>query len=106
MHCECEGRIESDNIIPMSNVRLFISAVTTKKEINLMKRELSEISLTSRERECLRWTSKGKTAWEIGVILGISQSTVVTHLNNGRAKFGVYSKHEAVIHAMNMGLIH
>ena len=64
-----------------------------------------DISLTNRETECLCWTSKGKTAWEIGVILGISQSTVVTHLNNGREKFGVFSKHEAVIRALHLGLI-
>lgn len=64
-----------------------------------------KILLTNREKECLCWTLKGKTAWEIGVILGISQSTVVTHLNNGREKFGVYSKHQAVIHALNQGII-
>lgn len=70
-----------------------------------MQRIPHETTLTNREIECLSWTSKGKTAWEVGVILGISQSTVVTHLNNGRYKFGVYSKHEAVIHALNLGMI-
>ena len=35
-------------------------------------------ALASREAECLRWTMEGKTAWEIGVILGIAESTVVS----------------------------
>ncbi len=70
-----------------------------------MNAEPCDIHLTNREKECLCWTSKGKTAWEIGTILGIFQSTVVTHLNGGRAKFGVYSKHQAVLQAMSLGLI-
>lgn len=70
-----------------------------------MKTKPRDTTLTNREIECLNWTLKGKTAWEIGVILGISQSTVVTHLNNGRKKFGVYSKHQAVICALRLGVI-
>lgn len=65
----------------------------------------SDIELTTRERECLLWTSRGKTAWEISEILGIGESTVVSHLNSARDKFGVYSKHHAVVKAIMRGLI-
>ncbi|MFK5073526.1 helix-turn-helix domain-containing protein, partial [Klebsiella pneumoniae] len=31
--------------------------------------------LSPREFECLEWSSRGKSAWEIGSILGISRRT-------------------------------
>jgi DNA-binding CsgD family transcriptional regulator len=62
--------------------------------------------LTDRERECLLWTARGKTAVEISTILAISSETVVFHLKNAMRKIGVYSKHHAVVKAIMMGLIH
>lgn len=63
------------------------------------------VRLSPRERECLKWTAAGKTAWEIGEILDVSESTVVWHLNNAKAKLGVYGKSHAVVKAMMLGLI-
>jgi DNA-binding CsgD family transcriptional regulator len=62
-------------------------------------------ALTPREIECLRWTMEGKTAWEVGTILGISERTAVLHVNNAAHKLNCVSKHQAVIKAMRMGLI-
>ncbi len=56
------------------------------------------VALSSREYECLAWSAKGKTAWEISVILGISHRTVVYHLENAKQKLGVFSIAEAVAH--------
>lgn len=61
--------------------------------------------LTPREIECLRWTMEGKTAWEVGSILGITERTAVLHVNNAAHKLQCVSKHQAVIKAMRMGLI-
>jgi len=62
-------------------------------------------SLTSRELECLRWTMEGKTAWELGRILGIAENTVVRHTSNAAQKLGCVSKHQAVIKALRLELI-
>jgi DNA-binding CsgD family transcriptional regulator len=62
-------------------------------------------SLTPRELECLRWTMEGKTAWEVGGILGISERTAVLHLNNAMHKMDCNNKHQAVLKALRMGLI-
>jgi DNA-binding CsgD family transcriptional regulator len=62
-------------------------------------------ALTAREIECLRWTMEGKTAWEVGSILGISERTAVLHVNNAAHKLNCVSKHQAVIKAMRLGLI-
>jgi DNA-binding CsgD family transcriptional regulator len=61
--------------------------------------------LTPRELECLRWTMDGKTAWEVGEILGISERTAVLHLNNGMHKLDCTNKHQAVLKALRLGLI-
>jgi DNA-binding CsgD family transcriptional regulator len=61
--------------------------------------------LTARELEALRWTMDGKTAWEVGAILGISERTAVLHVNNAMHKLGCASKHQAVIKALRLGLI-
>ncbi|WP_410469781.1 autoinducer binding domain-containing protein [Bradyrhizobium sp. 33ap4] len=52
--------------------------------------------LSPREFECLEWSSRGKSASEIGIILGISQRTAGFHLDNARAKLGVRSLRQAV----------
>jgi DNA-binding CsgD family transcriptional regulator len=62
--------------------------------------------LTPRELEALRWTMEGKTAWEVGAILGISERTAVLHVNNAMHKLNCTSKHQAVLKALRLGLIH
>jgi DNA-binding CsgD family transcriptional regulator len=62
-------------------------------------------SLTPRELEALRWTMEGKTAWELGKILGISERTAVLHVNNAAHKLACTSKHQAVLKALRLGLI-
>jgi DNA-binding CsgD family transcriptional regulator len=61
--------------------------------------------LTQRELECLRWTMEGKTAWEIGRILSISEQTAVRHINNATHKLACINKHQAVLKAIRLGLI-
>jgi len=63
-------------------------------------------ALTPRELESLRWTMEGKTAWEVGAILGISERTAVLHVNNAMHKLGCVNKHQAVLKALRLGLIH
>lgn len=67
--------------------------------------DYAEPNLTDRERECLTWTSRGKTSWEVGEILKISEKTVLFHVNNAMRKLDVYSKHHAVVKSIIMGLI-
>ena len=61
--------------------------------------------LTPRELEALRWTMEGKTAWELGALLGISERTAVMHVNNAMHKLGCVNKHQAVLRALRLGLI-
>lgn len=62
-------------------------------------------NLTPRELEALRWTMEGKTAWELGNILGISERTAVLHINNATHKLDCINKHQAVLKALRLGVI-
>jgi len=61
--------------------------------------------LTKRELDVLSWTAQGKTAWEVSVILGMSEKTVNFHLGNAMRKLGVSSKHQAVLLCVSAGVL-
>jgi DNA-binding CsgD family transcriptional regulator len=69
------------------------------------QRRLGLPQLTVREQEVLRWTAEGKSSWEVGTILGMSEHTVNFHLRNLMAKLDVTSKHLAVLRALSLGLL-
>ena len=48
---------------------------------------------------------EGKTAWELGNILGISEQTAARHVNNATQKLGCVNKIQAVVKALRMGVI-
>ncbi len=62
-------------------------------------------ALTKRELDCLQWMYVGKTAWEIGRILHISEAGVNFHIANLRNKFGVSRRNDVVIKAIRFGLL-
>lgn len=62
-------------------------------------------SLTLQEKGCLRWVSQGKTAWEIGRIMIISEPTVVFHLKNLMKKLDVVNRSQALAVAIRLGLV-
>lgn len=62
-------------------------------------------SLTPRELEVLRWTMEGKTAWEVGTLLGITERTAALHVNNATHKLSCVNKHQAVLKALRLGLL-
>jgi DNA-binding CsgD family transcriptional regulator len=59
---------------------------------------------TQREREVLEWLNRGKTSWDISVILNISERTVNYHVGNIMRKFGVSSRLLAVSESRKYGL--
>lgn len=61
--------------------------------------------LSPRELECLQWTSHGKTVWECGMILKLSQHTVRCYLESARHKLGASSNTHAVSLALKSGLL-
>lgn len=65
----------------------------------------SRVALTAREREVLRWTAEGKTAYEISKILSVAERTVNFHINNVIAKLGTSNKTQAAVKAAALGML-
>ena len=65
----------------------------------------TEIELSPREAEVLRWTAEGKTSSEVSEILNISERTVNFHVNNALVKLGAANKTAAAIKALVLGLL-
>lgn len=65
----------------------------------------SQITMTAREKEVLRWTAEGKTAYEISQILSVSERTVNFHINNVVAKLGTANKTQAAVKAATLGML-
>jgi LuxR family quorum-sensing system transcriptional regulator SolR len=65
----------------------------------------SRVAMTAREREVLRWTAEGKTAYEISQILTVSERTVNFHINNVVAKLGASNKTQAAVKAAALGML-
>jgi len=61
--------------------------------------------LTQKELEILKWVRAGKTAWEIGLIREVSESTVKYHLKSIYNKLGVSNRAQAIGEALCKGMI-
>ena len=67
--------------------------------------EMGRIELSARERDCLQWTAEGKSSWDIGMILQISDNTVNFHIKKAMRKLDTTSRTVAVVKAMRLHLI-
>ncbi len=61
--------------------------------------------ITRQEREVIRWVAAGKTGWEIGRIMSISEPTVAFHVKNAMQKLEVKNRPQMVAVAFRAGLI-
>lgn len=61
--------------------------------------------LSNREHECLLWTSQGKTSYEIGMILGLSENTINNYLVSACRKLRAVNRPHMVSIAIREGVI-
>lgn len=98
-HMELLGQLGSLTLlrdIAFDAMRTYMHAAAPSEDVPV---------LTPRERDCLEWMVAGKTAWEIGRILGISEAGVNYHFGNLRTKFGVTRRNDVVIKAIRLGIV-
>ena len=67
--------------------------------------EMSALSLSPREREILDYVAKGKTNWEIGQIMSISEYSVRDYLKNISARLDTSNRTNTVVKAIQLGLL-
>lgn len=74
-------------------------------EIARAEGDLRLPDLSPRERECLQWLAKGKSRWEVGQILHISENTVRFHVKSALKKLDANSQTLAIVKALRYRLI-
>lgn len=108
-HGTCTFAVSPDNSLPsgMLVAAELTGALALATALNLCgpARPGSPPALSDRQRECVLWMARGKTAAETAIILGISLETVNQHLKMSRERYGVHCKQLLVIRAMFDGLI-
>lgn len=68
-------------------------------------RSFLQLDVTARQLEILSWVEQGKSATDIGGILGISHRTVEHHLEKVCNNLGVRTRFQAVLKVRDLGLI-
>ena len=63
-----------------------------------------QATLTHRELECARWVAAGKTDAAIATLLGVSQTTVRSHIDQARRKLGARTRAQAIARLVFSGL--
>lgn len=69
------------------------------------EKSFAPIGVTNRQLECLYWVQHGKSASDIGVILGISGRVVEEHLLKICRHLGVRTRFQAVLKARDLGIL-
>jgi DNA-binding CsgD family transcriptional regulator len=65
----------------------------------------SDVKLSKREIECLRWAAVGKTDSEVALILGRSCATIRFHIHNAATKLNAVNRSQAVFKAGQLGYL-
>jgi LuxR family quorum-sensing system transcriptional regulator CciR len=65
----------------------------------------SDVRLSKRENECLRWAAVGKTDSEIALILSRSCATIRFHIHNAALKLNAVNRSQAVFKAGQLGYL-
>ena len=68
-------------------------------------RSFAPRAITERQLQCLAWVQEGKSATDIGIILGISGRTVEKHLTKLCGHLGVKTRIQAVVRVRDLGLL-
>jgi len=63
------------------------------------------VQLTPRLRDCIELAGRGKSDWEIGQILGLTQATVTTYMQRARGLYEVSTRIQVVLMALYDGEI-
>ena len=82
-----------------------IEALSRMQELGVKPPAPAKSPLSRRECECLKWIAAGKTDWEIGAILGLSEKTVNVYVERAKRKLGVQTRTQAIVYALRGGYI-
>lgn len=102
-HTESEERIV--NVLPAGQLLIGYIHEAAHRIAEAQGATPDVASLSPRERECLLWAAEGNTAEAIAGIIGVSERTVIFHLDNAICKLGVCNRSQAIARVVAQGLV-
>ena len=97
------ANVKAENIPMAAKVIKYTSPILSDTLLSNISK--SNVQLGKRETEVLKWIMAGKSAWETGIIMSISERTVRHHLTNIYKKLDVVNSTQAVAEAIRSGII-
>jgi len=101
---ECDVR-EQAELVAAAKVLSACAHLALLDVVNVQRSDSGISRITRQEREVIRWVAAGKTGWEIGRILSISEPTVAFHVKNAMQKLDAKNRPQMVAVAFRAGLI-
>lgn len=105
----CSFMVRPENALPtpvLASAEIIGAvALTSARRIVGSRPSIRKPVLSERQRECVLWSARGKTAAEVAVILGISEDTVIQHLKLARERYDVHCRQALVLCTLFDGLI-
>jgi LuxR family transcriptional regulator, quorum-sensing system regulator CciR len=103
----CNFVVGSGRALPQANLPMAqlvgSFAFQAARNMVIRMRSLSgggPVQLTERQLECIALVARGKTDWEIGRILGISEETVKQHMADARQRYDVSKRVQVVLRTL------
>ncbi len=106
----CALFLGDDDISPESyaighSMAVFAHAAACRHLKNTVPAQAAPPKLTARERECLVLAARGKSDWEIGRLLNLSERTIHHAIERAKRRLGVATRVQAVVRAIHLGEI-
>jgi LuxR family transcriptional activator of conjugal transfer of Ti plasmids len=104
----CDSRSAFDTRIEQHLHELHLIAIYLHAQLrNVRRMPISPLRpfLTQRERSCLQWAARGKSASDTAEIISVSRRTVVFHTENAKRKLGVATMQQAVAKGLMYDII-
>ncbi|MDQ0421052.1 hypothetical protein GVN24_03590 [Rhizobium sp. CRIBSB] len=95
---EQRGALHIISIYAHNRLRTFLAEATDR-------RAAAAVKVSPREREVILWCSAGKTNWEIGQILGISEKTVQHEIASASRKLNSVNRAQLIAESIRLGII-
>jgi LuxR family transcriptional activator of conjugal transfer of Ti plasmids len=104
---DCDSRSLFDARIEQYRHQLHLIAIYLHAQLRNVTAPISLIRpyLTQRERSCLQWAARGKSALDTAEIISVSRRTVVFHTENAKRKLGVATVQQAVAKGLMYDII-
>jgi LuxR family transcriptional activator of conjugal transfer of Ti plasmids len=103
----CDSRSAFDARAEQYRYQLHLIAIYLHAQLRNVTPAISPLRpcLTQRERSCLQWAARGKSALDTAEIINVSRRTVVFHTENAKRKLGVATVQQAVAKGLMYDII-